>query len=291
MSDNDVQDMSDTSNDEDTIEFSESHFDEPGNDTPADETETPAEPAPDAPEKEAETTEDAAEADKPDEAESLEESVEDKPDEVTEDKSEVDLKVMSRAERAEYFRDLKQQQTREVAEVIDQNYQPQPIDDLRKAYLDTGGYTEFEATMLAKDTYRDQQLQIAEAKTEISELNSSLRVDAIEAQSKYDWMNPGKTDAYDKDLHELSAQIFAQGVTTDPRTGQIIDTRMTPMQAAEIVDKIRNSGSANASIKAQKAAEQQMAAVAPSSSKAPPADESIEDKQASGLERALNNTR
>jgi hypothetical protein len=278
MSDNDTTE--DTSTDE-TIEFSGSHFGEDAIDETSTETDTSTEPATDK----AETTE--TDADKP-----ADESTEDKPadeatpDEVTtEDKSDVDLKGMSRAERAAYFQSQKQEQQREVGQVINQIYRPQNVTELQQAYLnDNPGLDEGTALILARQDVAEQKAQIAEATTEIAELNANLRVDSFEAQAAYDWMNPTKTDSYDTDAHEAAAQIFSQGITTDPRTGQIIEARMTPKQAADIVDKIRNSGNAKAQLAAQKAAEAQLAAVAPPTSSAPPSgNESEDDKRAARL--------
>jgi hypothetical protein len=285
MSDNDTTEESNVS--EETVEFAQSHFDEDAVDTTATtatDDDSPAEPA----EDNAETTE--TDADKAEEStEDKPAESEDKPDEaITEEKSESDLKGMTRAERAVYFQSLKQEQTREVAEVVNQNYQPQDVTDLQQAYLDAG-YSDGEALMLARQDVAEQKAQIAEATTEIAELNANLRVDSFEAQATYDWMNPAKADTYDKESHEAAAQIFSQGITTDPRTGQIIEARMSPKQAADIVDKIRNSGTAKAQLAAQKAAEAQLAAVAPPTSSAPPSSsQSADDKQASGLERAMN---
>lgn len=298
MSDNDSTEDSNVS--EETVEFSSSHFgEEPVDETTPTDSDTTAEPA----EDNAETTETDAE---PSAEESTEEQPAEgdaKPDEVTpEEKSDSDLKGMSRAERAEYFQSLKQEQTREIAQVVNQNYAPQDVQQVADYYSSNGLVngetgevyypTPAEALSLARQDVADQKTQIAEATAEIAELNANLRVDSFEAQSKYDWMNPAKTDTYDKDLHELSAQIFSQGITTDPRTGQIIEARMTPMQAAAIVETIRNSGASKAQLAAQKAAEAQLAAVAPPTSSAPPSSsQSADDKQASGLERALGNVR
>jgi hypothetical protein len=279
--------MSDDDNQEpvaatdETIEFSSDPF--------ADETDTPVEEAkPD--------TAEPADADTPEPPAETEEPAEDgdvKPEEPTdeaqpeEEKSEADLKQMTRAERKEYFEAQKQEQQRSVDQVIDATYQPQPVNELQQYYMEQG-HTEGEALILARQDVADQKAQIAEAKSEIVELNANLRVDSLEAQQKFDWMNPEKTDSYDKDLHNLTAQIYGQMITTDPRTGQIIDARMTPMQLASIIDKARNSGSAKAALKAQKAAEQQMAAAAPPTSSAPSKAQTAEDKQAEALERALN---
>lgn len=283
MSDNDNQ--QDNGNDG-MVEFSESHFDEPAiNDT----GDIQADATPKPTEETAQTSDDTTEQTTEETAEQPE--GEDKPDEAApEEKSDdVDLKAMSRAERAAYYQSLKQEQTREVAEVVNQNYAPQDIAQLQEYYMSQGA-DEFQALVLARQDFADQSAQIAEATTEIAELNANLRVDSFEAQSKYEWMNPNKADSYDKNLHELAAKIFSQGITTDPRTGQIIDARMTPMQAAEIVESIRNSGVSKAQLAAQKAAEAQLAAVAPPTSTAPPkSNESSDDRQASSLERALNN--
>lgn len=279
MSDNDTTE--DTNVAEETVEFSQAHFDEPADDT-TDTTESIAEPATDKVETpEADTP--AEDPDKPAESEAAPD--EEKPEAPTDEQT-VDLKGMSRAERAAYYQSIQQEQTREVTEVVNQNYQPQDVTEIQQAYLDT--YPDMDqgtALMLARQDVAEQKTQIAEATTKIVELNSNLRVSGVEAQAAYDWMNPAKGDSYDKDLHDLTAQIFSQGITTDPRTGQIIEARMTPKQAADIVDKIRNSGVSKAQLAGQKAAEAQLAAVAPPTSTAPPSssNESEDDKRAARL--------
>lgn len=282
MSDNDTQEP--VAAEEATVEFSDlTRFDEPG-DTPAENAEPETEPTA---ESDKDTVEEPTEEVPADDKEQ-EESEPAEP-EKPEEKTESELKGMTRAERRDYFESQRQQSQKEVDQAIDANYQPQPLEQLKEHYLNEG-YDDFQATMLAKDTYRDQLAEIDKAKTEIIELNANLRTDSLEAQSKYDWMNP-KTDSYDRDLHNMAAELFAQGMQVDPRTGQIIEARMTPMQAAEIIDKARNSGITKAQLKARKAAEAEMAAVAPPSSSAPPASVSDEDKQATRLEQALNNAR
>lgn len=205
-------------------------------------------------------TQEAAEDDtKPEEEES--------PDTESESDSEPDLKSMTRRERAEYFNQERQlqQEKRQVEQSIEQAYQPQDAQQLKEHFL-SEGYSEAEATLLARDEVREQKATIAEAKAQIAEFNADLRVDTIEAQSKYDWMNPAKPDVYNKELHNYAADLFAQGIILDERTGNIIDAKRTPSQVADIVNKIYESGVQKATVKAQRAAEQQMASVAPPSS-------------------------
>jgi hypothetical protein len=279
MSDNDTS--TDTSN-QDTVEveFSSAHFGEEPDTT----TETTPEVPETQPEGDAQTPDESTETPTDEPAEQPETAETPEP---TEEKP-AETKGMTRAERAAFYQQQQQEQQREVAQVVNQTYQPQNVTELQQAYLNEG-YSDGEALMLARQDAAEQKALIAEATAEIANLNANLRVDSVEAQSKYDWMNPEKTDSYNKELHEQAAQIFAQGITTDPRTGQIIEARMTPMQAADIVNNIWNSGVGKAQIAAQKAAEQQFADVAPTTSSAPPkSSQTAEDKQAAGIERALN---
>lgn len=273
---------------EETVEFSESHFGEPG------ETQELEEAKPEVPAEDAQKPESPAEPETPEGDKEPEETPEasDEPaeEQPVEEKSETELKGMTRAERKEYFESLKQDLQPQVERAIDENYQAQPLDELKDHFLNEG-YDEFQATMLAKDTYREQQAQLDKATTEIVQLNANLQVDSFEAQAKYDWMNK-KSDSYDKDLHQLAADLFAENAVIDPKTGQIIDAKMTPTRAAQIIDKARNSGIAKAQLKAQKAAEQQMAAAAPPTSSVPSSStQSAEDVQAARLEQAIDNAR
>lgn len=273
MSDNDNQDTTPEATDE-TVEFS--NIDEV-----TENKEASTDPAPDA----AETTEDTP----GDQPEVPAETPEATPDKETpaEQSTDPNLKAMSRAERAEYFKAQAKNETTEVSRALDNAYSPQPKDALKEHYSNQG-YNDYEAEMMARDDIREQERQLGNQKNEIVQLNANLKVDALEAQAQYDWMNPARTDVYDKDLHDLTADLFAQGAVIDPNTGQIIEARKTPMEVAAIVDKIRNSGTAKAQLKAQKAAEQQMASVAPPTSSAPPASsESEDDKRAARFAKAF----
>lgn len=222
-------------------------------------TPEPTEPSP-VEDKTTETTDEEADSEPqtPEDGDETEASVD------TEE-TEPETRGMTRKERAEYYSQQRQEQQRTVEQAVSQAYQPQDVTQLQQYYMEQG-HTEGESLILARQDVADQKAQIAQASAEITELNANLRVDTMDAQSKYDWMNPAKTDVYDKELHQYAADLFAQGITLDERTGQIIDAKKTPSQVAAIVDKIYQSGVKKAAVKAQKAAEQQIASVAPPSS-------------------------
>jgi hypothetical protein len=191
-----------------------------------------------------------------------------------------DLKTMTRAERAEYFRNIDTNTRKQVETAIDQAYQPQPVDELTQKYMDEG-YDNFQAQILAREEVRDQQAQISAARAEIAELNAGLATDAMEVISTIDWLNPAKGEGvYDKDsaaaastLYEKlcvvkdpnTEQLDAQGQPI-PGTGQIVEARMSPSQFYHLMDNIRSAGSESSRMAALKAAESQMAAVAPPTS-------------------------
>lgn len=191
-----------------------------------------------------------------------------------------DLKSMSRAERAEYFRNLDKATRKQVEANIDKVYQPQSHDELKEKYIEAG-YDDFQADILARETRRDQQAQINEARAEIAELNAGLTADAVEVVTTIDWLNPTKGEGvYDKGSTQVASSLYEQlCVVRDdrtaqrdgqgnpiPGTGQIIEVRMSPSQFYTAMDQIRSAGNENSRIQAQKAAESQMAAVAPPSS-------------------------
>lgn len=235
-------------------------FNETVEETPA-ETET-------SPVEDKTTEETSDEEQTPDNDETSTESEESEQSEDTDEQ--VDLKSMSRRERAAYFATEREQQRiesqakQEVVQAVSQAYQPQDVQDLQQQYMEAG-YSEGESLMLARQDVAEQKAQIADATTQIAELNADLRVDAVEAQAKYEWMNPnGKT--YDKETTAIAAQMFELATVKDERTGQIVDTKMTPSQVGALIDKIRTSAMKEAGIKAQKNAESQMASVAPPTS-------------------------
>ena len=166
----------------------------------------------------------------------------------------------------------------------------EPTDTEVKERLLEEGYTDAEATMLARDEVRSQREQINEARAEIAELNMSMATEAMEVVNTIDWLNSSNKETYDEKSTELASQLYESlAITKDPRTGQIIEAKMTPAQFYHAINNIRNSGSAKAQLAAQKAAERQMASAAPPTSTAPPAaNQSADDKQASNLEKALN---
>lgn len=200
---------------------------------------------------------------------------EDKPDD---EPAEPKLTRRERAERYAQEQAAKQQ----VEQAVNQVYQPQDVAELRDYYMEQGA-DEFQALQLARQDVADQKAQIAEATTQIAELNANLRVDAVEARAKYDWMNPANEGkGYDKDTTAIAAQMFELATVKDERTGQIVDAKMTPSQIADIIDKVRTSAMKEATVKAQKNAESQMASVAPPTSARQPVKQgdSLEDMKA-----------
>lgn len=191
----------------------------------------------------------------------------------------VDLKSMSRAERAAYFQEQANAQKQQVEQAINQAYQPQDVSELQQAYIEAG-YDEGNALMLARDDVRAQREQISEARAEIAELNAGMAVEATELMHTIPWMNPTNKDSFDQKTldagsrlydtlavvrDERTAQRDAQG-NPIPGTGQIIQAKLSPKQFWSAVNQIRESGAAEARLAGQKAAEKQMAAVAPPSS-------------------------
>jgi hypothetical protein len=190
-----------------------------------------------------------------------------------------DLKNMTRAERAAYFQNLESKTRKDIEARVDEVYQPEAVDDLKQKYLDKG-HTEFEASMLAREEQREQELDIAKARGERAELNSTLAIESTEVMATIDWLNPQKKDAYDKKSSDAAIQLYDElCITRDdntnivgpddkqiPGTGQIIGASMTPKQFYGLMDTIRSSGVETATLAGQKAAEEQMAAVAAPSS-------------------------
>jgi len=175
-----------------------------------------------------------------------------------------ETKGMTRAERAAYYGEVEQQQREQVERAVAQHYAPQEVAELQEQYMQAG-YTEGEALMLARDDVKEQRAQIAEATAQITQLNANLQVDAVEARAKYDWMNPD-SKTFDKDTTQIAAQMFELATIKDERTGQIVDAKMTPSQVAGIVNQIRETAMKEAGLKARRAAEREMASVAPPTS-------------------------
>lgn len=198
----------------------------------------------------------------------------------SEDSEEVDLKSMSRKERAEYYRNQQreeQQQREQIEQAVKAAYQPQDVNQLAAHYRNNGivddatGEVYFptaaEATMLARQDVAEQKTQIAEAITQITQLNANIQVDAFEARQTYDWMNPDKAGkGYSETAAKAAAQLYEHMIATNERTQQIVDAKMTPKQLAQIVETIRQDAIKEVTAKARKDAEAEMASVAPSTS-------------------------
>lgn len=200
------------------------------------------------------------------------------------------------AERNRRFYEERQQQKRQVEQTIDQTYQPQPVDELTQHFIDQG-YDEFQAQMLARDEVRNQRDQINEARTEVAELNMQIETEAVQVMHDFPVFNPGTPERpnplYDKDFADKASELYmkAANAVVDPRTGLVVQTSLTPYTFYKQLADMRNSGVSQAQVKAQKAAEQQMAAVAPPVSNAPVVNKSKEDEQADGLAAALDAVR
>lgn len=204
----------------------------------------------------------------------------DKGDDAPADKSDSELKGLSRAERKEYFESIERQTRKNVEQAIDAVYQPQAVEEVKAKYLKEG-YSEFESTLMARDEVREQEKQISEARGEVAELNMTMATEAIEVVTSIPWLNsengpqvdadgkpvPGTNRGYDQASTEAASQLYEQlAVVKDQRTGQIIEALMSPKQFYTLIDQIRSSGMQEAELKARKAAEKELSSVAPPSS-------------------------
>lgn len=230
--------------------------DEPSTDNDTDST--PAEPSDPAPQ----TPDPGIEPDKEAEPDTGDEPANPAPQD-----DEPDVSKMTRRERAEYFQSLNQDQIKQVERAIDSVYQPQPVEELKEHFIEQG-YSEGEALLLARDEVRSQREQINEARAEIAELNMTLATQAMDVVNTIPWLNSqNEGKGYDKKSTEAASTLYEQlAINKDPRTGQIIEAKITPKEFYGLIDQIRSSGTAEASLKAQKNAEREMAAVAAPSS-------------------------
>jgi hypothetical protein len=174
----------------------------------------------------------------------------------------------NRAERAEYFRNLQDTTRSTVSAAIKEAYQTTPFEDLVSAYEQEGA-DNFQAQMLARAEINDQQTKLAEDSAKVVELNATLATDAFQAVQTIDWLNPNNKEHYNEKSADTAIRLYDDLCTVkDPKSGQIIHASMTPSQFLGAIDGIRREAAEGARIEAQKAAEQQYAAVAPSTSNA-----------------------
>lgn len=186
---------------------------------------------------------------------------------------------------------IEQRDKRLIEQKIDQNYQPQPVDQLTQHFIDQG-YDEFQANLLARDEARSQREQINEARAQVTELNMRLETEAVQVMHDFPIFDPNSPQ-YDADFAKRASDMYlrASGAVIDETSGLVVQTNITPYEFYKDIIDMRNDGMTQAQIRAQKAAEQQMASVAPPSSSAPVVHQSKEDKEAADLEAALNAVR
>jgi hypothetical protein len=168
------------------------------------------------------------------------------------------------AERAKRFYELRQEQKqhrRAVEQAVSQNYQPQPVEQLVQHFLDQG-YTQFEAEMKADSEVRNQREQLQETRTQVAELNMRINTEAVQVMHDFPVFDPTSPE-YDKDFANKASAMYerAAGVMKDPKTGVIVATNLTPYEFYKNLADLRASGQTQAQLKAQKAAEAQMARV------------------------------
>lgn len=218
----------------------------------------------------------------------------DESQDTTDETEDNDQPEETEAERNQRFYELRQAQKavkeREVGQQIDQHYQPQSADDLKQRYLDQG-LDEFQAEVLARSDASEQRARMAEAREQVVTLNANLNQEAIQVIHDFPVFDPDSPE-YDQAFAEKAASLYkaAAAQTVDDKSGVVVSTNIMPYQFYKDLADLRTAGLSQAQIKAQRAAEQQMAAVTPPSSTAPVAPPvSEEDKRAQALENAFNN--
>lgn len=214
--------------------------------------------------------------------------------ESTEESQQQDTKtqeVETEAERNRRFYEQRQTAKRQAEQAIDQTYQPQKEDELTRDFLDQG-YDEFQAKMLAREEIRSQKEQISEARAEIAELNMQLNTESLQVLHDFPEFDD-KSDKYDAEFTQKATELYRQAAqpVMDPRTGLIVKTNLTPYAFYKELHDMRERSTTTVQMKAQRAAEAQMAAVAPPASNPPIKTIAPEDKQASDLEAALDAVR
>jgi hypothetical protein len=184
----------------------------------------------------------------------------------------------------------RESQKRQVEQTIDQAYQPQPVDQLTQYFMDQGA-DQFQAEMLARDEVRNQRDQINTVRTQVAELNMQIETEAVQVMHDFPVFDPNSSE-YDPDFANKASAMYqkAAGVQVDPRTGVVISTNQTPYTFYKELAEMRQHGMSKAQIAAQKAAEQQMASVAPPTSSAPVVNKSKDDEEADRVRAAFDKT-
>jgi chromosome segregation ATPase len=150
----------------------------------------------------------------------------------------------------------------QIEKINAQVYAPQTTEEL----IDEGLTPE-----LAEVRALKQQLEVSDYNNKVYEAQVSLSNEAEQVLTEFPMFNPDSPE-YDEDIASAAVQSLQSALITDPNTGQIIGSHLTPYQIYKPIADAYKKSSLAGQIKGQKATEQMLAAVdaTPSATPKPP---------------------
>lgn len=148
----------------------------------------------------------------------------------------------------------------EVAKANAEVYQPATEQDL----VDEG----MTATNAKVEALR-QQVEMRDYNERVAEAQLTVESEANRVLRDFDWANPDSPD-YKEDLATQASALLQQNLDTDPNTGQIIGSRISPYQLYKTLDTATNLSAVQGQLKGQQATETMLANADTAGSVAPP---------------------
>lgn len=193
------------------------------------------------------------EEDKPKEDEGEVVPPEDKPTKADERKTQLNTEIRDLVAQRNA---LKDEVTKANAEV----YQPATEQDL----VDEG----LSATDAKVEALR-QQIEVRDYNERVSEAQLTIESEANRVLTDFEWANPD-SPTYKEELSKEASQLLESNLITDPNTGQVIGSNVSPYQLYKTLDRASGISSVEGQLKGQQNTEQMLANADTASSAAPP---------------------
>jgi hypothetical protein len=116
-----------------------------------------------------------------------------------------------------------------------------------------------------------QNLEVRDYNERVAEAQLTIESESNRILQDFAWANPNSgEDVYKKELAEEAAALLQSNLITDPNTGQVIGSNISPYQLYKTLDRASGISAVQGQIQGQQAAEQQLANVDAAGSAAPP---------------------
>lgn len=123
----------------------------------------------------------------------------------------------------------------------------------------------------AKVEVMRQQLEVRDYNERVAEAQLTIESESNRVLQDFAWANPNSgEDVYKKELAEEAAALLQQNLVTDPNTGQIIGSNISPYQLYKTLDRASGISTVQGQLKGQQATEKMLANADNASSAAPP---------------------